>query len=155
MEKNSVLPTTGRPVQKAAILLLDENPISKLLAKKMLIKLGGSVFLADTPDEARRILDTQKIDVILLDVRMQKINGFDIIQIAREKGTRMGKHIPIIAFSDRASKDQQEKCLKSGLDEYLPKPIFEEELCRVLKRLHGNENELKPPEGFMTIEKGV
>lgn len=141
MERSSTRQTTESPVQslhQSAILLLDESPINKLLVKKMLSKAGYSVLPADNPMEARNILDTRKIDMILLDVKMQRNNGFDITQVAREKGKLTGKHIPIIALTDNVLKDQRETFLKNGLDEYLPKPIFEEELCRVVKKLNGN-----------------
>ncbi len=141
MERNLTPQTSERPVQSfhhAAILLMDENPINNLLVQKMLSQQGYLVIATDNHVEARHILNTRRIDMILLDVRMQKNNGYDITKIAREKGKQSGTHIPIIALTDRVVKDQREKYLRNGIDEYLPKPIFEKELCRVIKKLNGN-----------------
>lgn len=141
MERNSIHQTSERPgqaIDHAAILLLDENPVNVMLVQKMLAPQGYSVISADNHTEARKILDSRKIDLILLDVRMQKNNGYDITEMAKQTGKLSGKHIPIIVLTDKVSKDQREKCLKIGLAEYLPKPIFEKELCRVVKRLNGN-----------------
>lgn len=118
-----------------SLLLLDDHPIHSRLIAKMLPGPGYLVFFAKTFEEARHILSTQKIDMILLDIRMRRQNGLDITEVAREKEKQTGKHIPLIALSDTVIKAQREKCFATGMNEYLPKPVFQSELVRVIENL--------------------
>ena len=144
MKKDSTSEQKPQPVEslkETKVLLMDPNVIQQKLVSKMLGKIGCPVYFTGDFKEARNILDTNKIDLILLDVQMQKSNGFDIRQIAREKEKSIGKRIPIVALTDKAMKIQREKCMADGMDEYLPKPVFEKELCRVIEKLSGNHHQ--------------
>jgi two-component system, sensor histidine kinase and response regulator len=117
------------------LLLLDDHPVHPRLLAKMLIRMGYAVLFARTFEEARHTLSTHKIDMILLDIRMRRQNGLDITEVAGEKEKLTGKHIPLIALSDNVIKAQREKCFETGMDEYLPKPVFQSELARIIERL--------------------
>ena len=117
------------------LLLLDDHPIHLRLIAKMLLRLGHFVLVAKSFEEARHILSTQKIDMILLDIHMRRQNGIDLTEVAKEKEKQTGKHIPLIALSDNVIKAQREECFETGMDEYLPKPVFQSELARVIEKL--------------------
>jgi CheY-like chemotaxis protein len=123
---------SGHPIH---LLLLDDHPIHQRLIAKMLFSLGYMVRIAKNFEEAQHILDSQKIDMILVDIHMRRQNGFDITEVAAEKEKQTGKHIPLIALSDNVIKAQWKKCLETGMDEYLPKPVFQSELARVIEKL--------------------
>ena len=122
----------------AKILLMDTNVIQQKLISKMLEKNGCPVILAENYKEAMNILDGEKIDLILLDAQFRKNNGFDIAQIARKKEKASGRRIPIVVLADSAIKVHRDECMAEGLDECLPKPVFDVELHRVIEKLSGN-----------------
>ena len=124
--------TSENPIR---FLLLDDHPIHQRLIAKMLFGLGYSVSVAKSFVEAQHLIDTQRIDIILLDIHMRKENGMDITEVAAKKEKLTGKHIPMIALSGNVIKAQRNECLETGMDEYLPKPVFENELARVIKKL--------------------
>lgn len=136
MERDS----TDRRKRQPTILLMDDNKLAAMLVKKRLSQAGYAVMLTDNHTEAQNILGARRIDVVLVDARMQKENGFDIMQITRDRRKISGRHIPLIALAENAVKAQREKCLKDGFDEYLPKPVFEKELLRILEHLDGDGN---------------
>lgn len=122
----------------AKILLMDTNVIQQKLISKMLGKNGYPVILAENYKEAMNILDGEKIDLILLDASLRKTNGFDIAQVVREKEKASGRRIPIVVLADSPIKVHRDECMADGLDECLPKPVFEMELHRVIEKLSGN-----------------
>lgn len=117
------------------ILLMDTDVINQKLVSKMLRKIGYPVFFAENDKEALKILDTHNVELILLDAQLRKNNGSDITRIAREKEKTKGKRIPIVILTDKPMKVYREKCISEGLDEFLPKPVFENEICRVIGNL--------------------
>ena len=147
MDKNLKSTSNQKPtvsLLKTNILLIDSCLISQKLISKMLGKIGYSVIIAGNCMNADNILNTHDIDMILMDMHARKHNGFDITEIAKEKERQTGKHIPVIALTDNVMKLHREKCFETGLDEYLPKPIFENELCRVIDKLSEKNQVIHP-----------
>jgi CheY-like chemotaxis protein len=69
-----------------------------------------------------------------MDVQMPVMNGFDATQAIRERERKTGRHIPIVALTAHAMKEDREMCLAAGMDDYLGKPIQPRELASVLER---------------------
>jgi len=141
METNlTTLPTeeSAVPLNHSGILFMDTDVVQQKLVSKMLAKIGCPVFFAENYRQALSILDANTIDLILLDAKMRKSNGYDITQIAREKEKIYGKRIPIVLMVEKVMKQHREQCRADGLDDCLPKPVFENELCRVIEKLSGN-----------------
>lgn len=128
-------------LHRTKILLMDADRVSQKLISKMLGKVGYPVVSAENHKDAVNIIESNDIDLILLDVHMCKSNGFDIAQVARKKEESSGKRIPIVVLADTAMKVHREKCMAEGLDECLPKPVFENELFRVVSNLTGNRSD--------------
>lgn len=108
----------------------DEKPIHSYLERK-LGKLGYSVCTAEDGEEALTQAFSQLPDIILLDVKLPRLNGIEVCK--RLKADDMTKHIPILMLSAKAQSDQIEEGLKSGADRYLCKPISFPDILKEIK----------------------
>jgi CheY-like chemotaxis protein/HPt (histidine-containing phosphotransfer) domain-containing protein len=99
---------------------------------RLLEKHGHSVAVAGNGREALDLLDREPFDVVLMDVQMPQMSGFEATAHirAREEGT--GRRLPIIALTAYAMKGDRERCLAAGMDSYLTKPVKAEELFQAL-----------------------
>jgi len=114
------LSETRRPLK---ILLAEDNPINQKLTIRLLEKAGHSVVLASNGLQAVEHYEKEKFDLILMDVQMPEMGGFEATGIIREKEKSAGTHIPIIAMTAHAMKGDKEKCLEAGMDGYVTKPV--------------------------------
>jgi CheY-like chemotaxis protein len=105
------------------ILLAEDNAVNQLLAVKLLQKHGHSVVVANNGQEVLASLGNQGFDLILMDVHMPVMGGFEATALIREREKTTGEHIPIIALTASAMKGDLEKCIAAGMDSYLSKPI--------------------------------
>jgi PAS domain S-box-containing protein len=117
------------------ILLAEDNPINQKLAVKMVEAKGHKVVVADNGKVALEKLEKQSFDMILMDIQMPEMDGYEAIAKIREKETISGSHIPIIAMTAHAMKGDREKCIESGADEYISKPINRAELYRLINKM--------------------
>jgi two-component system, sensor histidine kinase and response regulator len=128
------------------VLLAEDNPVNQHLARKLLEKRGHTVTLASNGREAVALLDQKMLDVVLMDVQMPEMDGFEATAAIREKEKKTGKHLPIIAMTAHAMKGDQERCLQAGMDGYVAKPIKSAELFAAIeaarsKRIHAADEE--------------
>ena len=121
-----------RPLQ---VLLAEDNPVNQLLATRLLQKLGHAVVTASNGREALDRLDTMAADVILMDVQMPEMDGFEAAAAIRAREAGTGRRTPIVALTAHALQGYREECIQAGMDEYLTKPIRLEELARTLARV--------------------
>jgi len=94
-----------------------------MLAVRLLTKRGHTVVVASNGREALATLEKESFDLVLMDVQMPELSGFEVTAAIREKEKVTGKHIPIIATTAHAMKDDRKRCLEAGMDAYVPKPI--------------------------------
>jgi two-component system, sensor histidine kinase and response regulator len=90
--------------------------------------------LAQNGREALEMLKKQNFDIVLMDIQMPEMDGFEATKRIREKEQASGTHQPIIALTAHAMKGDRERCLASGMDDYLNKPIRPDELDEILER---------------------
>ena len=114
-------------------LVVEDDPVNQLIAKKILEKLGGKVTTARNGEDAIKKFGKQKFDLILMDCQMPIIDGYEATQEIRKielesKLTRT----PIIAFTAHAMSYDRDKCLEAGMDEYISKPITENKLASLI-----------------------
>ncbi|HLN33358.1 MAG TPA: ATP-binding protein [Gemmataceae bacterium] len=113
--------TDGR--QRLDILLAEDNLVNQLLARRLLEKLGHRVEVAATGMEALAALERQHFDLVLMDVQMPELGGFEATARIRDREKATGGHMPIIAMTAHALKGTRERCLEAGMDSYVGKPI--------------------------------
>jgi CheY-like chemotaxis protein len=123
--------STDRPLR---ILLAEDNAINQKVAARLLEKQGHSVEVASNGLEALTASTRDSFDLILMDVQMPVMSGYDATQAIRAMEQGTPRHIPIVALTAYAMKGDREICLKSGMDDYLAKPIRPQELAAVLAR---------------------
>jgi CheY-like chemotaxis protein len=105
------------------ILLAEDNKINQLVALRLLEKHGHTVSVAGSGHEAVNLLDRQDFDLVLMDVQMPEMDGFEATAAIRAKEKGTGRHIPIIAMTAHAMKGDEERCLQAGMDRYVSKPV--------------------------------
>jgi PAS domain S-box-containing protein len=120
------------PCRQLAILLVEDNAVNRLLAIKLLQKDGHRVVTANDGCEALEKLATERFDVVLMDVQMPVLNGFEATAAIRGAETGTGRHQFIAAVTAHALKGDRERCLKAGMDAYITKPLSHPELAQVL-----------------------
>ncbi len=116
------------------ILLAEDNPVNQRVAKRILEKAGHRVTLAVNGKEAIENWSAQSFDLILMDVQMPGVDGFQATGAIREREKSVGAHIPIVAMTAYAMSGDREKCIASGMDDYLTKPIDTRLLLAVVDR---------------------
>jgi CheY-like chemotaxis protein len=113
----------------------EDNPVNRLLAVRLLEKRGHHVQVAGDGIEALEKLKQAEFDLVLMDVQMPVMGGFEATAAVREREKATGKHIPIVALTARAIKGDRERCLAAGMDGYVAKPIRPEELFEQIEAL--------------------
>jgi two-component system sensor histidine kinase/response regulator len=116
------------------ILLVEDNAVNQLLAVRLLEKGGHAVAVAGNGKEALATLKKQSFDLILMDVQMPEMDGFEATAAIRNLEKESGKHSPIIAMTAHSMAGDKERCLEAGMDDYISKPIRPEELIELLGR---------------------
>jgi CheY-like chemotaxis protein len=122
------------PRPALAILVAEDNPINQKVARRLLEGRGHSVEVVASGTEAVRAWERRIFDVIFMDVQMPEMDGYEATAEIRRNERNTGRHQTIIAMTAHAMKGDRERCLESGMDGYLPKPIRVSELAAVLER---------------------
>ncbi len=113
--------------------MADDNAINRLVAVKMVEKLGYSVQTASDGTEVMAALERSHFDLILMDCQMPNLDGFETTRLIRKLSTSSQNTIPIIAFTANAMSDDAKVCLDAGMNDYLSKPIKRDVLEAKLK----------------------
>jgi len=143
MEKKLAGPITDQTLPefrpKYNILLAEDNPINQKVAVHLLQKKGHKVIVAENGQQVLDKLAQEEFDLILMDVQMPIMNGLETTQRIREQEKQGGKHLPIVAMTAHALKGDREKCLEAGMDDYVSKPLYPEELYKAIERAMGKK----------------
>ena len=122
-------------LQELAVLVVDDNKINQKVALLTLQKWNVKVELADSAAEAYSILQSQKMDLILMDITMPDIDGFEATKHIRTQFQAPVNNIPIVAMTAAAFIGDKEKCLAAGMNDYISKPFVAEELLQKIIHL--------------------
>ncbi|HXM61613.1 MAG TPA: response regulator, partial [Terriglobales bacterium] len=114
------------------VLLAEDNLVNQKVVVRLLEKRGHRVVVAATGREALDALAKQYFDLVLMDVQMPEMDGFEATAALREKEKTSGVHQPVVALTANAMKGDREQCLAAGMDAYLSKPIRPDELDAIL-----------------------
>ena len=113
------------------VLLAEDNPINALLAQALLKHEGCSVVRVTDGEEALAVLASERFDVVLMDMRMPKLDGIAAARAARSRGLRT----PIVALTANAFQEDRRACLEAGMTDFLSKPLDPESLHAALLRV--------------------
>lgn len=127
----TVIPDDLKLDKEKTILIAEDNVINMKLLYSMLIKTGARVIRAENGNEAVERFLSEKVDLIFMDVHMPMKDGFQATREIRQH-EKEGIHTPIIALTAIAMPGDREKCLESGMDDYLSKPFKKDDLFAVL-----------------------
>ena len=119
------------------ILLSEDNPVNQKLAIRLLEKAGHRVTLASTGREALTAWEnagTPGFDVVLMDIQMPDMDGMEATAAIRNLEKNSEKHVPILAMTAHAMRGDKERCLASGMDGYISKPIYPAGLFAEIER---------------------
>jgi signal transduction histidine kinase/ActR/RegA family two-component response regulator/streptogramin lyase len=122
----------GPAPEHLRVLLAEDNAVNRILAIRVLERRGHTVLVAENGCEALEILARERVDVILMDIQMPEMDGFQATAAIREKEKTSGGRVPIVALTANAMQGDEERCLAQGMDAYLAKPFRNADLDRVL-----------------------
>ena len=118
---------------KSRVLLAEDNFVNQTLARRLLENQGYSVTVVGDGQAALAALEQDSFDIVLMDVQMPTMDGFEATAKIRERERTSGQHIPIVAMTAHALKGDEERCLAAGMDAYISKPIRREELYSIIE----------------------
>lgn len=124
--------TAQTPQYDCTILIAEDNPINQAVLTEQLKLFGCNILLADDGEEALAIWDSYSgdIDLVLTDVNMPYMNGYQLTQILRDEGAVC----PIIGVTANGLKEEEERCLHSGMNDWLVKPLELKRLSQLLEQ---------------------
>src|SRR5262249_38763744 len=126
------------------ILLAEDDEFSAQLMEQLLGRRGHRVRMASNGREALALAGQGAFDLMLLDVHMPELDGIEVIRGVRERERVAGGHLPVIPLTARARKEDRERCLAAGMDDFLTKPIRPADLLAAIDRLMPAEGVSRP-----------
>jgi CheY-like chemotaxis protein len=131
-DQTRALAPAARPLH---VLVAEDNEFNAQLLEQLLDRRGHHVRLVKNGREAVRESAESDFDLLLLDIHMPELDGFQVAQAVRERERTTGAHLPIIALTARSRKEDRERCLAAGMDDFLAKPIQAANLWAALDRV--------------------
>jgi len=123
----------SRPAISVRILLAKDNLVNQRFVQRVLEKRGYGVVVAGDGKEALEALRKETFDFVLMDIQMPEVDGFEVSRVIRESEKSSGLHVPIIALTAHATKDDQDRCVAAGMDGYLSKPVHSVDLLAMIE----------------------
>jgi two-component system, sensor histidine kinase and response regulator len=117
------------------VLLAEDNQVNQTVAVRLMEKRGYKVVVVNNGKQAVERWEQEMFDLVLMDVQMPEMNGFEATAAIRARETEQSGHIPIIAMTAHAMKGDQDRCLAAGMDGYTAKPIRVKEFFETIERL--------------------
>ncbi len=117
------------------ILVAEDSEFNAQLMQKLLATRGHTVQLVGNGREALALANADDFDLLLLDVHMPELDGFEVIRAIRQRERDSGSHLPVIALTARSRKEDREQCLAAGMDDFLAKPIQTDGLWAAIERV--------------------
>jgi len=123
------------------ILLAEDNPVNQEVAQQMLQKRGHSITIACNGREALELVTKSEFDLVLMDIQMPEMDGFQATAAIRELEKKGAKRIPIVAMTAHAMKGDRERCLDAGMDGYVSKPVQSKLLYDTIESMTGSQTD--------------
>jgi PAS domain S-box-containing protein len=127
--------------RRSRILVAEDNVVNQKVALRLLEKLGHHADAVANGQEAVTALETVPYDLVLMDVQMPEMNGLEATRAIRAPQAKvLRRDIPIVAMTAHALKGDRDKCLDSGMNDYISKPVTTSALKEILEKLLGGES---------------
>jgi two-component system, sensor histidine kinase and response regulator len=126
------------------ILVAEDNPVNQLVAVRMLEKMGHTSVVVENGQLAVEAAATGAFDLVLMDVQMPVLSGFEATAAIRVEEAASGRRLPIVGLTAHAMKGDMERCLEAGMDAYLAKPIKGAELSATIDRVAATAFDMRP-----------
>ncbi|MCL2178885.1 MAG: ATP-binding protein [Proteobacteria bacterium] len=111
------------PSRRLRVLLVEDNEVNTVLMRRLLERLGHEVVHVGNGTRALEVLRDEKVDVVLMDVQMPEMDGFETTQRIRREEDGTEKHMPIVALTANAMVGDERRCFEAGMDAFLSKPV--------------------------------
>ncbi len=134
------------------VLVAEDNLINQRYALSVLEKEGYSAVVVSNGREALAAMDRESFDLVLMDVHMPEMDGFEATSAIRARERFLGTRVPIIAVTAHAMSGDREKCLAAGMDAYVSKPIRRAELIENIAALL---NRGKMPTAMVEVSRNI
>jgi PAS domain S-box-containing protein len=134
---DAVSPRKRAASERLVVLLAEDNIVNQRLATRLLEKEGHEVSTAANGHEALEAVAKGAFDLVLMDVQMPDMDGFEATRAIRARERSLGGHLPIIAMTAHVMKGDRERCLDAGMDAYVAKPVQREVLLATIDRVLG------------------
>jgi CheY-like chemotaxis protein len=131
----SAMPVVKPARRRTRVLLAEDNLVNQRVAVRLLTKRGHEVTVAANGREALAALERGTFDLVLMDVQMPEMGGFEATAEIRRREQERGGHLRIVAMTAHALKGDRERCLAAGMDGYLKKPIDRLELFEAVEQI--------------------
>jgi two-component system sensor histidine kinase/response regulator len=137
-------PSTTTNRRSLRILLAEDSAVNQKLAVSLLKQAGHDVVVVNNGLEAVGAVEREQFDLVLMDVQMPEMDGFDATKQIRQREHVTGRHVPIIAVTAHAMKGDRERCLSAGMDSYISKPIRAAELHQRIEEMASSNGGKSP-----------
>jgi signal transduction histidine kinase/CheY-like chemotaxis protein len=131
-------PPPGSAVTPLHILVAEDNELSAQVLEQLLVRRGHTVRLTNNGREALALAQEGDFDLLLLDIHMPELDGFHVVRAVREREQSTAEHLPVVALTARSRKEDRERCLAAGMDDFLTKPVRPADLWPAIDRVMRN-----------------
>ncbi|MGA2232115.1 MAG: response regulator, partial [Tepidisphaeraceae bacterium] len=123
------------PLMPLRILVAEDNEFNVALLQELFRQKGHRAQIVGDGREALALATGGDFDLLLLDIHMPEMDGFQVVRAIREHERASGRHLPVIAFTARSRSQDRELCLTAGMDDFLSKPVKADELWATIDRV--------------------
>ncbi|MDM7915586.1 MAG: response regulator, partial [Candidatus Eisenbacteria bacterium] len=131
---SAIDPADRAGLGRIRVLLVEDHPVNRKVAVKLLERVGVSVEVAENGQEALEMTAGRDYDLVFMDVQMPVMDGIRAAALIRAREERTGGHLPIVAMTANATVDDRNRCLASGMDDYLAKPVTQADLAEAIEK---------------------
>lgn len=143
-ERYPTLRDLAASIRSFRILVVDDDRINQLIAVKSLEKAGYSVMVADNGKEALQMLEQYPFDVVLMDVEMPEMNGYEAARAIRNAASPVfSPALPILAMTGHRGEEERRKCREAGMDGFVTKPLKVSELIDAINNSRRCRSEVR------------
>ncbi|HEV8393432.1 MAG TPA: response regulator, partial [Vicinamibacterales bacterium] len=118
---------------RVRVLLVEDNAVNQMVAEALLKRRGFDVVVAGNGRVGVEIFQRERFDLVLMDIQMPEMDGFEALAAIRALEEHTGRRTPVVALTAHAMKEDRERCLAAGMDDYLSKPIDASRLSEIIR----------------------